>query len=179
MLAERLTPLDHSFLRVETPSAHMHVALRARFLPPAGSAPITLDRVAAMVASRLGLSPRFRQRLAFPPGGTPVWVDDADFDLRRHVFALGEGEESLTLKEFARRVDAELSLPLARDRPLWSLHVAPCLADGTVGILLKGHHAMVDGIAAVQLGLLLFDVDPAAPAGEPAPPPPRRRTSRS
>jgi WS/DGAT/MGAT family acyltransferase len=40
---------------------------------------------------------------------------------------------------------------------------------GRAAVLGKVHHAMVDGIAAVQLGLLLFDVDPDAPAGEPEP----------
>ena len=87
---ERLTPLDASFLHTETERAHMHVAWKGRFEPDPSRPPITLARVRAQVASRLGGAPRFRMRLAFPPGGfaAPVWVDAEGFDLRRHVVAL-------------------------------------------------------------------------------------------
>ena len=90
---ERLTPLDASFLHTETASAHMHVAWKGRFRPDPARPPITLARVRAQVASRLGSAPRFRMRLAFPPGGfaAPVWVDAEGFDLRRHVMALSDG----------------------------------------------------------------------------------------
>ena len=86
-MPERLTPLDASFLHNETARAHMHVAWKGRFAPGPGLPPITLARVRAQVASRLGGAPRFRMRLAFPPGGfaAPVWVDAEGFDLRRHV----------------------------------------------------------------------------------------------
>src|SRR4051794_17610440 len=66
---ERLTPLDASFLHTETAAAHMHVAWKGRFQPGRGRPPITLARVIAQVASRLGGAPRFRMRLAYPAGG--------------------------------------------------------------------------------------------------------------
>ena len=72
-----------------------------------------------------------------------------------------------------------LSEPLDRSRPLWHVHLVPQLADGTVGLILKAHHAMVDGLSALALGLLLLDLDPDpqplpapdAPAWKPDPPP--------
>lgn len=66
---ERLSPLDRSFLQLESPTAHMHVAARARFAPSPSAPPLTLERVRALVLSRLHTGPRFRQRLAFPPAG--------------------------------------------------------------------------------------------------------------
>src|SRR4051794_41790447 len=66
---ERLTPLDASFLHTETATAHMHVAWKGRFRPGRGRPPITVARVIAQVASRLGGAPRFRMRLAYPAGG--------------------------------------------------------------------------------------------------------------
>jgi WS/DGAT/MGAT family acyltransferase len=173
MAPDRLSPLDHSFLRVETPSAHMHVAGRLRFAPPPGADDVTLDRVRALVRSRLHAGPRFRQRLAFPPAalGPPVWVDDPGFDLDWHVRPLSGDREALSRGRFAALTDAVLSEPLDRGRPLWRMHLAPRLEDGTIGLILKAHHAMVDGLSALSLGLLLLDVDaePAAPDVEPPP----------
>jgi diacylglycerol O-acyltransferase / wax synthase len=161
----RLTALDASFLKLETASAHMHVAWRGRFAPGPGRPAITLARVRAQVASRLDVAPRFRQRLAFPPGGfaNPVWVDDQDFDLAHHVVALSEEAEAISPVRFDALADQALSQPLQRTRPLWSLHLAPRLQDGSVGVLMKIHHAMVDGLSALALALLLLDVDPDAP----------------
>ena len=172
-MADRLTPLDASFLHTETASAHMHVAWRGRFRPDPARAPITLERVQAQVASRLGSTPRFRQRLAFPPGGFahPVWVDAEHFDVRRHVLALDA--EPLSPERFDSLADAVLSRPLDRMHPLWEIHLAPRLEDGTAGLLMKIHHALVDGKSALAVALLLLDVDPSAP--EPlAPPDPLR-----
>ena len=166
----RLSFLDGSFLRVETPSAHMHVGWKATFRPSPHRPPVTVDAVRALVASRLGHAPRFRERLAFPPAGMaePVWVDDDRFDLGYHVRGLGEAQRPLTRARFDALADRVLSEPLDRTRALWRLHLAPELADGTVGMVMKIHHAMVDGKSAVELGLLLLDLDPDAPAPEPA-----------
>src|SRR3954454_4045706 len=183
-VAERLTPLDASFLHTETARAHMHVAWKGRFRPAPGRPPITLARVRAQVASRLGAAPRFRRRLAFPPAGIgrAAWGDAEGFDLRRHGVALAADEEVLARADFDERADIALSRGLDRAHPLWEIHLAPRLADGTVGLLMKIHHALVDGKSALAVALLLLDLDPDAPepdardadwAREPAPGPAR------
>ena len=68
--------------------------------------------------------------------------------------------------EFDARADAVLSSPLDRTHPLWEIHLAPRLEDGSVGLVMKIHHAMVDGKSALAVALLLLDLDPNAP--EPA-----------
>jgi WS/DGAT/MGAT family acyltransferase len=171
-MSERLSPLDASFLHVESPSAHMHVAWKARFRPDPDKPTVSLERVRALVASRLDNVGRLRQRLAFPPGGfgAPVWVDDAAFLVERHVLGLSSEEEPLSIKRFDQIVDGVLSVPLERGRPLWEIHLAPWLEDGSVGVVMKAHHAMVDGISAVGLAMLILDVDPdAAPPEDPMP----------
>ncbi|MDP9384163.1 MAG: wax ester/triacylglycerol synthase family O-acyltransferase, partial [Actinomycetota bacterium] len=171
----RLTPLDTSFLRMETPDAHMHVAWRGRFRLPDDGPPVTLARVRRQIAARLEIAPRFRQRLAPTPGGLaePVWVDDEDFTIEEHVHRLADPRPALPARRFDELADIELSRALPRDRPLWSLHVAERLDDGTAGILMKVHHAMVDGMSAVALALLLLDAEPGAgPAAAAAGPPP-------
>jgi diacylglycerol O-acyltransferase / wax synthase len=174
----RLSALDESFLRLETPSAHMHVAWKGVFHPPAGGRPpVTLERLRASIGARLHRAERFRQRLAFPPGGMaePVWVDDPAFHIARHVIALSDFDDAVSRERFDTLADLVLSQQLERDRPLWRVYLVPRLADGRVGLVMKVHHAMVDGKSAVELALLLLDVDPDAVP--PDAPPPARRTA--
>jgi diacylglycerol O-acyltransferase len=178
-MSARLTPLDASFLHVETPSAHMHVAWAALLSPHATRPRPSVRSLRGAVAGRLTLLPRFRQRILTDPLGVaePCWVDDAGFDIRRHVVRLGGAGEVLSASRFAELCDAALSKPLPRDCPLWEIHLAPELDDGRVGLLCKLHHAMVDGKSAVEVAMLLFDGDPDALVPEAAPWTPAREPS--
>ncbi|MGH2953287.1 MAG: wax ester/triacylglycerol synthase family O-acyltransferase [Solirubrobacterales bacterium] len=159
MSTSRLSPLDASFLGVESPTAHMHVGWAAVLDPPEDRPAPTFEQLRDHIEARLGRAPRYRQMLRKVPFGlnAPVWVDDPDFDLSRHVIRA----ESSRLVDV---VDAAMSEPLPRDRPLWQMCIAPRLEDGRVALVGKAHHCMVDGIAAVELGSLLLD-----PTPEPAP----------
>ncbi|MEX2196172.1 MAG: wax ester/triacylglycerol synthase family O-acyltransferase [Thermoleophilaceae bacterium] len=165
----RLTPLDASFLRLETPTAHMHVAWSGVFHPPAAGRRPTLAALRRSVDSRLRHLARFRQRLAFPPLGLgePYWVDDESFEVARHVTSLAGARDRVSPARFAELCDGVLSVPLDRSRPLWQVYLVPRLDDDRVGLLVKLHHAMVDGKSAVELGLLLFDLTPDAVPVEP------------
>lgn len=165
----RLTPLDASFLRIETRNAHMHVAWKGRFAPRDDGRRITIAALRRSVAGRLRHAERFRQRLAFPPGGVgePVWVDAEGFDVARHIHALSGDDETLPARRFDELCDLALSQPLDRSRPLWEIFLAPRLSDGSIGLLMKVHHAMVDGKSAVAVALLLLDLAPDAVAPEP------------
>ena len=68
----------------------------------------------------------------------------------------------MSLAGFGDFTDAVLSEPLDRARPLWHLHLVPLLEDGRAGLIFKMHHALVDGKSAVELALLLFDLEPEA-----------------
>lgn len=172
-MATRLTSLDGSFLRLETPNAHMHVAWSGLFEPRPGLPRPTVAALRAKIAARLDRAPRFRRRLAYPPLrlAEPCWVDDPGFDVANHVTALGDPDAALTLARFAQLTDAALSEPLDRRRPLWEVGLVPRLEDGRAGLIFKMHHALVDGKSAVELALLLFDLTP-----EPDPEPPSRWT---
>lgn len=165
---DRLSALDASFLRVETPTAHMHVGWLATVDLPAGADRLEAADLAARIAGRLHHVPRFRQVIREPPGGlaAPYWADAPDFDLDAHIST----EEGSSGSESSLMALAEefFSQQLPRDRPLWQLLVVPRLGGRRAAILGKVHHAMVDGVAAVQLGLLLFDGEPGAPAALPA-----------
>jgi WS/DGAT/MGAT family acyltransferase len=161
MSDNRLTALDASFLEVESPTAHMHVGWAALFKPPAGRSVPGFEELREHIQSRLRQAPRYRQKLAQIPFGVndPVWVDDTDFDVERHVRRAAPTRWSDT-------VDAVMSSPLSPGRPLWELWIADGLDDGRIGVIGKVHHCMVDGLAAIELaGLLLDPTSEAVKAG--------------
>lgn len=154
---DRLTSFDTSFLENEKGNGHMAIGAVLMF---AGSPPSREDLL-THIRSRVHQLPRLRQRLLYPPLrlGTPFWVDHADFDIHRHVrwtrLPAPGGEAEL------RQVVGELlAPPLDRSRPLWELNVVDGFADDRFAIVYKTHHAMADGISAVDIGMLLFDVEP-------------------
>ena len=136
----------------------MHVGWVATFDPPEAAPRPTFDALATHIAGRLDHAPRYRQRLVEVPLAVhePVWVDDPEFDVFEHL----RPAAGRTLDEV---VDAVLSTPLARDRPLWEMWLLPELADGRIAMVGKAHHCMVDGIAALQLANLLLDREPGVP----------------
>ena len=163
---DRLSTLDSSFLRVETPSAHMHVGWLSRLRLPIGARALDAELVEARIAARLHLAPRFRQVVRPLPVGEPAWSDHHDFDLSSHVRVVHGRRSDGEVRELC---DEFLSRRLDRSRPLWELLVVPELEEGRAAIAGKVHHAMVDGIAAVELGMLLFDASPEVePAEAPA-----------
>jgi diacylglycerol O-acyltransferase / wax synthase len=162
MPSDRLTGLDASFLHLEDAAAHMHVASVMIFEGP----PPPYDELLEAIDRRLGLVPRYRQRLAFVPlgQGRPRWVDDPHLNLRYHVRSTAlpsPGSEPL-LRELAGRVFAQA---LDRDKPLWELWLVEGLEDDRFAILAKTHHALVDGVSGVDIMSVLFDTspEPAAP----------------
>ncbi len=175
-MPERLTSFDASFLANERSNGHMAIGA---ILVCEGAAPDREDFL-AHVRSRLHLLPRFRQRLAFPPLqlGRPFWVDHPGFDLDLHVRRVSlpapGGDE-----QFHDLIGEVLSPPLDRSRPLWELWLVDGFAEDRFGIVYKTHHALADGISAVDIGTLLFDVEPnAEPSREEGPWHPRRPPSR-
>src|SRR6187200_1249105 len=157
---DRLTAIDASFLAQEGPTSHMHVGAVMIFEGPVPA----YDALADHVRGRLHLVPRFRQKLAFPPleTGRPLWIDDASFNLEYHVrdTALpGPGSEA-QLRALAARIHSQA---LDRSKPLWELWLVQGLADGRFALITKTHHALVDGVAGVDLATVLFDLEPVPP----------------
>jgi diacylglycerol O-acyltransferase / wax synthase len=165
MSSDRLTGLDASFLHLEDGAAHMHVAGVMIF---EGSPPPYDDMLEA-IERRLGLVPRYRQRLAFVPlgQGRPKWVDDPHLNLRYHVrsTALPAPGSEQQLRDLAGRVFAQ---QLDRDKPLWEIWLVEGLEGDRFAVLSKTHHALVDGVSGVDIMSVLFDTspDPAAPTDE-------------
>lgn len=158
-MADRLAPLDVSFLYLEGRTTPMHIGGLAVFEPPAGG--FDYDRFVSLIEQRISLVPRYRQKVKSVPGhlANPVWVDDNDFDLAYHVrrSALPRPGSDDQLRELVARVQ---SRPLDRNRPLWEMYLVEGLAEGRFAVIQKTHHAMVDGISAVDIGQVILDTSP-------------------
>ena len=158
---QRLTGLDASFLYLESPSSHMHVAGLMILDPSTVDGGVDLERVKAVYGARLHLAPPFRRRLVEVPFGLhhPLWIEDPDFDIDYHIrgTALPSPGSPEQLATLVGRLSA---LPLDRTRPLWEVWVIEGLEDGNVAVLSKVHHAAIDGASGNELTVALLDLTP-------------------
>ena len=152
---DRLSASDMSSLLAERGPIHVHVGatIVVRGEPPA------FRELVEHVEGRLSLIPRFRQRITSV--GTmalsnPVWADDPRFDIERHVrrVALPSPGGMAELRELVGRVMSE---PLDLTRPLWQLYLVEGLEGGRHAYVNKTHHALVDGVAAIDVGTIILD----------------------
>jgi diacylglycerol O-acyltransferase len=161
---DRLSSIDASFLTNETSNAHMHVGAVLIFEGP----PPAYEDFLSHVDSRLHLVPRFRHKLAFPPieTGRPFWIDDPHFHLAYHVrhSALPSPGSEEQLRNIAGRV---FSQALDRSKPLWELWLVQGLERNRFALVTKTHHALVDGVAGVDIATVLFDLKPVPEPIEP------------
>ncbi len=158
-MADRLSALDVSFLYAEEPTTPMHVGGVAVFEPP--SRGFDYDHLVRLIERRIALVPRYRQKVVGVPGhlGNPVWVDDSGFDIGYHVrrSALPRPGSDEQLAELVSRL---MSRPLDRSRPLWEMYCVEGVHDGRIALISKTHHAMVDGVSAVDLTQVILDPTP-------------------
>jgi WS/DGAT/MGAT family acyltransferase len=136
-----------------------------------------IDAVRRAVGARLHLVPRFRQLLHVPRPwlGGPLWVDAPRFDIADHVLvtqvpATGDEAALLRVTEQLRR------RRLDRSRPLWEMWFLTGLPGRRVGLFVRMHHAIADGIAGIASIAAFLDAAPGssvgpAPSWMPVPPP--------
>lgn len=168
---DRITALDLSNLRVEEHGMPMHIAALAvldgqPLLDEVGD--LQMDQIRRHVAERIGDTERLHQVLVWPKRGhrPPVWEHDRDFSVADHVRSRRlppPGDEETLL-----RVCCELNASaLDRSRPLWELWLLNGLADGRVAFLLRLHHVVADGAAALELFSSMLDLAPGTPVPAP------------
>jgi hypothetical protein len=173
---DRLSPGDLMMIRPEEFGWREDIGAVGRLSGAGGH--FRLDAAREVVAGRLHLVPRFRQVIHTPVWGLggPVWVDAPHFAIADHVGVAplparaGEHDLLAEVERLRRR-------PFDRSRPLWEMWFLPGLAGGDVGLYVKLHHALADGIAGIALLGAFLDVEPGEPPAprstewNPAPPP--------
>ncbi len=153
----QLSATDTSFLMQERDGAQMHIGGVSVFEGPAPEH----EELREHISERLGLVPRFRQRLAEPPIALtrPWWVDDPEFNLdyhlRRSALPWPGGDDQLRAlvgRIFSQRLD--------RGKPLWEMYVVEGLEEDRFALITKVHHALVDGISGVDIASVIMDTTP-------------------
>ena len=135
-----------------------------------GDGRVRVDEVRRRLEARLHLVPRLRQLLYRPRWGLgwPLWVDAASFDLADHVRVhplAPPGDEAQLLAACAELYRHRLDPA----RPLWEAWLLPGLPGRQVGLFLRAHHTLADGVAGMAAFGALLDLDADAPT-EVAPP---------
>ncbi len=165
---DRMSGLDTLVWNVENdPRLRSTVTAIFSFDEPINPADLRrrLDRVSRLV-------PRLHQRVVNDPLAIapPRWEVDPDFCLGFHfrVTTLGGQGTPRQLHDLTAAISAQA---LDRSRPLWEFTLVKGLADGGCALVIKAHHALTDGVGAMELMLELCDLEASADPTEPQMPP--------
>ncbi|MCG7578786.1 wax ester/triacylglycerol synthase family O-acyltransferase [Mycolicibacterium sp. OfavD-34-C] len=171
---ERLSGLDAGMLYSESTTVPLHVCSVMELDPSTMSDGYSFAKFCAEVEKRVPSVPEFRCKLADNDFNLdhPVWVEDEDFELSRHLnrVALPSPGGRQELSEVCGHI---ASVPLDRSKPLWEMWVIEGLNGsaaedgGDVVLMIKVHHAAVDGVSAANLLDKLCDIEPNAATPEP------------
>jgi diacylglycerol O-acyltransferase / wax synthase len=171
---ERLSGLDASFLYIESPTVPLHVCSIVELDTCTIPGGYTFDRFHDDLASRIKALPEFRAKLADTRLNLdhPVWVEDTDFDLSRHLYRIGLPSPG-GRQELAEVCGHIASLPQDRSKPVWEMWAIEGAADtaahngGPLALMIKVHHAAVDGVTATNLLTQLCSTEPDPPPPDP------------
>ena len=158
-LERRLAPMDAFFLFSESEEAPMTVGCVAEF-----DGKIPFRKFVRSIDSRLHLIPRYRQKIVDAPFniGMPTWEYDPDFDIENHIHEITLDRPG-TEAQFHEKAERLFEGKLNMERPLWEIYVIQGLEGGRSGLVARVHHAMIDGVAGVELMLVMFDAVPDPP----------------
>lgn len=178
---ERMTGPDAVMLHLERPTVPMHTLKIVVLDSLERGRPLSLPELRAAVTPYLGLVPRATQKVlaVAGSGGRPYWVDDPDFDIDRHLdeVTLGASTRAAFDALCARLAERHLD----RRLPLWTMTLVHGLQDGHQAVVVRLHHAVSDGLGALNTFLAASTDRPgvvAPPVAAPAAPRPDRAALR-
>ena len=165
---ERLSGLDASFLYLETSSQVMSVAAILQLDTSTVPGGYSFDKMRAEMARRVKGLPVFRRKLADSLANLdhPVWVEDTDFDIDRHVHRIAIPSPG-RIHEVAQMSSYLIGQELDRKKPLWDLWVMEGMENGRIALVLRMHHASVDGATVADILGLLATTNPDPPELDP------------
>ncbi|MCP5027578.1 MAG: wax ester/triacylglycerol synthase family O-acyltransferase [Actinomycetia bacterium] len=170
---KQLSGLDAGFLYMETPSTFGHISSMSVYDKPTERGVRPYELVRERLEQRLPILEPLRRRLVEVPFQLdhPWWIEDPDFDIDFHVrhLAVPGSRRDRALADLVGRL---ISRPLDRTKPLWEAYVIEGLPDKRWALVLKIHHATIDGAAGALMTMMLLDEEPnAAPPPMPELPP--------
>jgi len=159
---EPISGMDATFLYMERHNSPMHVG---SVIVIEGS--LDFNTFKETLLSRIHQIPKLRKKLIYVPLSVdyPYWADDPDFDIDMHLTHIALPKPG-GWKELRRVASDVFSDPLNQNRPLWSftfvegLDTVSQVPNGSVAIISKMHHVMIDGAAGAGLMSIIFDMTP-------------------
>ncbi len=169
---EQLSPLDTAFLNMETGSTPMHVGSLGIYDQSTVKGKVLgFKDILKFFEERLYKVPALRSRMVAVPMGLdyPYWIADPEFDIEFHLrhIALPHPGDWRQLCIQVARLHAR---PLDMGRPPWEIYIIEGLDNiegvpkGCFGVVVKIHHALVDGVFGAQLMAALHDLSPTSTA---------------
>jgi diacylglycerol O-acyltransferase / wax synthase len=170
---DRIGPMDVTVLVSDRGSVPMNIGAVLQFDLACGP---SLPTVRALLSERILTIPRLRQRLWRVPFGCgrPVWVDDPEFVLDRHLIERewpAPGDDKQLLDVAAELLCQRLEI----DRPLWLACLVTDAVGGRASLILVLHHVLADGLGGLAILAALADPGLDVPARPFPQRPPRRR----
>lgn len=158
---DKLNVLDKSFLRLESARHPFHVAGLMIFKMPERAPANYLRKLAAWGQQLNTLWPVLNKKLVDPENlGNGAWVEEDNYQPERHVlhYALPQPGRMADLLHLVSRAHER---QLDRSRPLWELHIIEGLSGNRFAVYCKVHHALIDGVAGMQMLSALFSTSSA------------------
>ncbi|MFF2554636.1 wax ester/triacylglycerol synthase family O-acyltransferase [Nocardia sp. NPDC058058] len=156
-----LSPLDAAFLWGESDSDLMNIAHLDIFRLPPDAGPGYVTEVIDHLRAFTSAATPFDRRLASSgisrilPRWERVDEPDLDYHLQRHVLPAPGGQRELGIL-----VSRLHGIRMDRTHPLWQVHVIEGIGEGRIALYIKGHHALLDGVATVRLARKVMSDDP-------------------
>jgi WS/DGAT/MGAT family acyltransferase len=156
--------MEHVFLGIESDDFPMDGAAILLLDTSTAGPDFGYETVRAAFARSVPDVAVMTRRLVQPPSLTPgyltaYWATDPRFDLDNHLerATVAPPGDTAALAELCLTLSAG---KLPRDRPLWKAWYVDGVADGGAAVILRVHHAAVDGIAGMEMFAALLDSKP-------------------
>jgi len=155
-----LSPIDATFLRMESTRTPMHVGALMTFRLPVDASPDFVQQLKAKMGGHHSMPEPFGYRLATTLFSriTPAWTEtevDIDYHVRHSALPYPGGE-----RELGQLVERLHSHPLDLTRPLWECHLIEGLENNRFALYFKAHHCAIDGMGAVGMVNKWLSTDP-------------------
>ena len=169
---QQLTEIDNAFVQMESNRTPMHISPIIFYdQSKLKRGRVRFKEILKVFERNLHKSAVFRRKLAGNSLGfdTPYWIEDSDFDLEFHVrhIALPKPGDWRQLCILLARLQAR---GLDMRRPLWEAYVIEGLNEveglprNSFAIMLKVHHAAIDGVSGAEILTAIHSLtDEAAP----------------
>lgn len=164
---QQLSLIDSLFLYAEDTKMPMHIGSLYIMAADDEAKEFNFEDFKTFLQERIHLNPVYRRRLLETPLniGYPYWIDDPDFNLDNHLFHLALPKKG-TRSDLLQMIADIYNQPLDRSQPLWSNTIITGLANITsvpknaFAMVVKVHHANIDGLAGIEMQKTIFDFEP-------------------